>query len=110
MARMLYVVNPSLTGYHPHELRGKKVAVYVGASSSEAYDALTTDSETQTGYGLLGCCRNMLANRIAFTFDFKGPSYTLDTACSSSLFALDAGIKAMKLGRFILVYCIVYSL
>ena len=35
----------------------------------------------------------MIANRIAFTFDFRGPSYTLDTACSSSMFAVDAANK-----------------
>ena len=41
----------------------------------------------------------MLANRVAFTFDFRGPSYTLDTACSSSMFALDAAYKSVMLGE-----------
>ena len=71
----------------------------MGGSSSEAYDAWTTDADSQTGYGLLGCCRCMLANRVAFTFDFRGPSYTLDTACSSSMFALDAAHKSVMLGE-----------
>ena len=57
----------------------------------------TTDSDTQSGYGLLGCCRCMLANRVAFTFDFRGPSFTIDTACSSSMFALDAAFKVREI-------------
>ena len=89
----------SVPGYHPSELKGKKIGVYVGGSSSEAYDAWTTDADAQTGYGLLGCCRCMLANRVAFTFDFRGPSYTLDTACSSSMFALDAAFKSVQCGE-----------
>ena len=96
---MSILIYGSVPGYHPSELKGKKIGVYVGGSSSEAYDAWTTDADAQTGYGLLGCCRCMLANRVAFTFDFRGPSYTLDTACSSSMFALDAAFKSVQCGE-----------
>lgn len=41
----------------------------------------------------------MFANRISFTFDFKGPSYAVDTACSSSLYALAQAFEDMKSGR-----------
>lgn len=51
------------------------------------------------GYGLTGCSRAMFANRISFTFDFKGPSYAIDTACSSSLFAMAQAFEDMKTGK-----------
>ena len=51
------------------------------------------------GYGLTGCARAMFANRISFTFDFKGPSFATDTACSSSLFAMAQAFEDIKSGR-----------
>lgn len=39
------------------------------------------------------------ANRIAYFFDFKGPSMTLDTACSGSSNALHLACQALKSGE-----------
>ena len=41
----------------------------------------------------------MFANRLSFTFDFKGPSFAIDTACSSSLFALEQAVTSMRAGE-----------
>lgn len=35
--------------------------------------------ETISGYELLGCSENMLANRISYFFDLHGPSTVVDT-------------------------------
>lgn len=43
--------------------------------------------------------RSLLANRLSFYFDLKGPSLTVDTACSSSMFALDLAYNAFKNGE-----------
>lgn len=59
-------------GMNPSELRGRRVGVYVGVSSSESEEAWTADPAQVTGYALTGCCRAMFPNRISYTFDFKG--------------------------------------
>lgn len=87
------------SGTNPQSLRGTRTGVFVGASASETEEALTHDVEAVTGYSLTGCCRAMFSNRISFTFDLKGPSFTMDTACSSSLLAVDQAILAIRTGQ-----------
>lgn len=41
----------------------------------------------------------MFANRVSYTFDFKGPSFAMDTACSSSLLALEQAVSAIRSGH-----------
>lgn len=86
-------------GMNPSELRGRRVGVYVGVSSSESEEAWTADPAHVSGYALTGCCRAMFPNRISYTFDFKGPSYAIDTACSSSMVAVQAAWSAIMEGE-----------
>ncbi|NXL79375.1 FAS synthase, partial [Leptocoma aspasia] len=86
-------------GINPGTLRGTDTGVWVGASGSEAGEALSQDPEELVGYSMTGCQRAMLANRISYTFDLKGPSLTVDTACSSSLIALENAYKAIRHGQ-----------
>ncbi|XP_071547019.1 fatty acid synthase-like [Panulirus ornatus] len=86
-------------GMNPSELRGRRVGVYVGVSSSESEEAWTVDPANVSGYALTGCCRAMFANRISYTFDFKGPSFAIDTACSSSMVALQTAWLAVSEGE-----------
>ncbi|XP_031635247.1 fatty acid synthase-like [Contarinia nasturtii] len=85
-------------GVNPQELRGTRTGVYIGVSSSETEDYLLADANRVNGYGLIGCQRSMMANRISYSFDFKGPSYAIDTACSSSLYALSQAFTDIKNG------------
>uniref|UniRef100_A0A2K5Q2X1 Fatty acid synthase n=2 Tax=Cebus imitator TaxID=2715852 RepID=A0A2K5Q2X1_CEBIM len=85
-------------GINPASLRGTHTGVWVGVSGSEASEALSRDPETLLGYSMVGCQRAMMANRLSFFFDFKGPSITLDTACSSSLLALQNAYEAIRSG------------
>lgn len=41
----------------------------------------------------------MLANRISYFFNLKGPSLTLDTACSSSIIAVHEAVSAIRRGE-----------
>ncbi|NXA99354.1 FAS synthase, partial [Cnemophilus loriae] len=86
-------------GINPGTLRGTDTGVWVGASGSEAGEALSQDPEELLGYSMTGCQRAMLANRISYFYDLKGPSLTVDTACSSSLVALENAYKAICHGQ-----------
>lgn len=86
-------------GINPATLRGTDTGVWVGASGSEAAEALSQDPEQVVGYSIVGCQRGMLANRLSFFYDFKGPSIAVDTACSSSLVALENAYKAICHGQ-----------
>lgn len=86
-------------GVNPQDIRGSRTGVYIGVSNSETEQFWCSDPDIVNGYGLTGCARAMFANRLSFTFDFKGPSYAVDTACSSSLFAMDQAFRDIKTGR-----------
>uniref|UniRef100_A0A8C3PVK3 Fatty acid synthase n=1 Tax=Chrysolophus pictus TaxID=9089 RepID=A0A8C3PVK3_CHRPC len=86
-------------GINPTTLRGTDTGVWIGASGSEAAEALSQDPEELLGYSMTGCQRAMLANRISYFYDFTGPSLTIDTACSSSLMALENAYKAIRHGQ-----------
>lgn len=47
-------------------------------------------------YHATGSSGAILANRISWFFDLKGPSVTVDTACSSSLVALDQACQELR--------------
>ncbi|XP_041830190.1 fatty acid synthase isoform X2 [Melanotaenia boesemani] len=86
-------------GLNPNALRGSKTGVYIGVSGSEAGEAFSRDPEELLGYSMTGCQRAMLANRLSYFFDFRGPSTAIDTACSSSLLALENAFHAIRQGH-----------
>ncbi|KAL8726146.1 MAG: hypothetical protein Q9166_006903 [cf. Caloplaca sp. 2 TL-2023] len=57
---------------------------------------LSRDPEFQSKYQASGTGSAMLANRLSWFYDFKGPSITLDTACSSSLNALHLACSSVR--------------
>lgn len=86
-------------GINPSTVRGSRTGVFIGVSSSESDEFWTKDPNQVNGYGLVGCCRAMFANRISFAFDFSGPSYAIDTACSSAMFGIHQAVAAMRSGE-----------
>ncbi|EZA60541.1 hypothetical protein DMN91_010029 [Ooceraea biroi] len=86
-------------GINPSTIKGSRTGVFVGVSTSESDEYWTKDTEKVNGYGLIGCCRAMFANRVSFAFDFHGPSFVLDTACSSSMVAMHEAVTAMRAGE-----------
>ncbi|KAF9794028.1 hypothetical protein SFRURICE_010511, partial [Spodoptera frugiperda] len=86
-------------GMNPKKLRGRKVGVFMGTCFSESEKMWFYEKMQINNYGISGCSRAMLANRISYWLGVTGPSYTVDTACSSSLYALVHAYKAIRDGH-----------
>lgn len=85
-------------GYNPGSLAGRKIGVFVGASSNATMEAARMSAADVSGYDL-STATCMLANRISFAFDFHGPSVVVDTYCSSSMLAVHAAVTAIRNGE-----------
>lgn len=82
--------------HNPKDYLGRKTGVFIGASGSD-YDQLVYSADTELS--VTGSAQALLANRISYFYDLKGPSKTIDTACSSSLVALNDAVEAIKNGQ-----------
>ena len=47
-------------------------------------------------YAITGTASSIIANRVSYFYDFRGPSVAIDTACSSSLVAAHYGVQALR--------------
>ncbi|MGN6337338.1 beta-ketoacyl synthase N-terminal-like domain-containing protein, partial [Mycobacterium sp.] len=68
-------------------LRGEAVGVYVGFSNNDYQFLAVSDPTVAHPYAITGTASSIIANRVSYFYDFRGPSVALDTACSSSLVA-----------------------
>jgi polyketide synthase 13 len=79
-------------------LRGTSVGVYIGASNNDYQFLAVSDPVTAHPYAITGTASSIIANRVSYFYDFRGPSMAIDTACSSSLVAVHEGVKALRAG------------
>ena len=80
-------------------LRGEKVAVYVGSSNNDYQFLAVSDPSVAHPYAITGTTSSIIANRVSYFYDFRGPSMAIDTACSSSLVAAHQGVAALRAGE-----------
>jgi phthiocerol/phenolphthiocerol synthesis type-I polyketide synthase C len=86
-------------GIPASQLAGTGTGVYIGASSTDYRDLRLGDPASGDSYFMTGGTLSILANRISYVFDLRGPSLTVDTACSSALVALHHACEAIRDGR-----------
>lgn len=94
---MLEVVVEALedaAAYGP-QLAGSRTGVYVGVSAVE-YALLGWPLTSIDAYASSGTSKSILANRISYQFDLRGPSLAVDTACSSSLVAAHLACRSLR--------------
>lgn len=80
-------------------LRGESVGVYVGSSTNDYSFLAVSDPTVAHPYAITGTASSIIANRVSYFYDFRGPSVTIDTACSSSLVAVHQGVQALRNGE-----------
>lgn len=80
-------------------IRGSKTGVYVGYSDVPYYGQLVSKIDPDNySISLTGNAAPVIAGRIAYILDLRGPSMLVDTACSSSLVAVHLACKAINNG------------
>lgn len=89
-------------GIPADSLAGRDVGVFVGGFTLD-YQLLQNQGRTSRyrfkSHSATGMMMTMLANRISYAFDFRGPSMTVDTACSSSLVAVHLAASSIWNGE-----------
>src|SRR6185295_9034913 len=75
------------------------VGVFLGFGAPEhLMDQLRYPAQIDeyTNTGSVPC---VMANRLSYFFDFRGPSMSIDTACSSSLVAVHLACQSLRVGE-----------
>nr|BAP05594.1 CalF [uncultured Candidatus Entotheonella sp.] len=79
-------------GCAPSSLKKQSVGTYIGVTGEQ-------HPVSQASHlAILGADPSILAARIAFFLDLKGPALAINTACSSSLVAMDLAYRALQQG------------
>jgi acyl transferase domain-containing protein/acyl carrier protein len=80
-------------GLDPDTLDRKRIGVYIGAWNEEYL------GNKDSVYYPTGTNPSIIASRISYHYDLRGPSWVANTACSSSLLALHYACKDIEAGR-----------
>lgn len=86
------------SGQAPEKLRGSQTGVFLGFFM-EDYSRLLVNSDdclSIDAYNTLGSLRALAAGRLAYVFDWRGPTFQVDTACSSTLLAIHLACQSLR--------------
>ncbi|WUH89160.1 SDR family NAD(P)-dependent oxidoreductase [Streptomyces sp. NBC_00433] len=85
-------------GQRASDLAGTRTGVYVGASWHD-YELLRINRGARpTPHSLVGNALDVIAARLSYFLQLRGPSLTVETGCSSSLVALHLAAQALRQG------------
>ena len=80
-------------GLDPNLLNKNRIGVYIGAWNQEFV------GDKESVYYPTGTNPSIIAARISYHYDLRGPSWVSNTACSSSLVAIHYAAKDIEAGR-----------
>jgi acyl transferase domain-containing protein/glutamate-1-semialdehyde aminotransferase len=87
------------SGRTPSDVMGSNTGVYIGISTNDYSLAKAGEKASVDVFDGVGGAHSIVANRISYLFDFKGPSWAVDTACSSSLISLAQAVGHLRSGE-----------
>ncbi|MDI5967114.1 type I polyketide synthase [Streptantibioticus silvisoli] len=90
-------------GTPPPSLAGSRTGVLLGFSDAFQYGQVAAERQGTDVYADpfmgQGSLASVVAGRLAYHFDLRGPTLSLDTACSSSLVATHLAVQALRNGE-----------
>ena len=81
------------------ELAGSRTSVFLGAATYDHGTAVMSTQEGLEPYDGTGSALSIIANRVSYCLDLRGPSLVIDTACSSSLVAIHLAAQSLRQGE-----------
>ncbi|MDR2045184.1 MAG: amino acid adenylation domain-containing protein [Clostridium sp.] len=86
-------------GGYGEKLSGTDTGVYVGYNKWPAYGfCISREDPSLVSLAVAGNLSSLIAGRLSYLLDFKGPSMMIDTACSSSMAAFYEACSALRNG------------
>ncbi len=87
-------------GYSGNKIKSTNTGIFVGHSSWPIYQSYIIKAQPESvGMAIAGNLSSIIASRISYVLDLKGPSMVIDTACSSSLTAVHMACQNIKNGE-----------
>ncbi|MFE0593070.1 beta-ketoacyl synthase N-terminal-like domain-containing protein [Micromonospora echinospora] len=80
------------------QLQGSRTGVFVGLAHSEYGWLNFNNPDLANVYTATGSFGSIVANRLSYVYDLRGPSYTMDAVCSSSLLAVHQACESLRSG------------
>jgi acyl-CoA synthetase (AMP-forming)/AMP-acid ligase II/3-oxoacyl-(acyl-carrier-protein) synthase/acyl carrier protein len=86
-------------GMPPRTVAGSDTGVFVGISGVDYAHVVYGAAGGANRYAATGTSAAIIANRLSYFLDLRGPSLTVDTACSASLVAVHQACQALRAGE-----------
>ncbi|MBV8882827.1 MAG: AMP-binding protein, partial [Chroococcidiopsidaceae cyanobacterium CP_BM_RX_35] len=86
-------------GQPPEQLAGSQTGVFIGISNYDYSHLQFKHTVGLDAYSGTGSAISIIANRLSYFLDLRGPSWAVDTACSSSLVAVHQAIVSLRQGE-----------
>ncbi len=86
-------------GVPADSLAETRTGVFAGACSAEYWPIASADLTAVDAWSGTGGSPSIIANRVSYHYDLRGPSVTIDTACSSSLVAVHMACQSLQSGE-----------
>ena len=86
-------------GYGGDSIRGSKTGVFVGYSADFGQDyrhIIHTFAPDAPEIAVAGNVKSIIASRLAYQLDLRGPTMMIDTACSSGLVCVHQAIRSIR--------------